>query len=271
MSIAVVIVIIAALCWYFKISLFVPLIVMAGLWLAQQGLKEKADLSALEAARQSRPYQQGQWVAVFGKAVTLDSNAELLYDNMLAYRYQYFDVDLSNARKRQDGRSLHLIIRYDGFYLTPSGISTDGDIVKMGGFPDMIHTEQQPLSDSVVEHVEDIAQPNSKAIPPFVTRAYLLGQTQDQIDVAIQYRFKELSPKWEVKSWTLKPGDDICVFGKWNNGELVPSPNRPRGLPLYFGTADDVLKELTGLGNAMLMGSGVFFVAAAGLVIWSLY
>ncbi len=99
----------------------------------------------------------------------------------------------------------------------------------------------------------------------------MLAHTRDRIDVDIKYREEELAASGTCKSWVLRPGDQVCVFGKWEDGELLPAASRARGLPVYAGTAKDVFERLKDDSTAFMALGAVALAVAAGVALWFLF
>ena len=83
--------------------------------------------------------------------------------------------------------------------------------------------------------------------------AHLAAQVQDRFDVDWKYGDAAEDGTSVRKEWVLSPDEPVCVFGRWDGHALTPSPLRPRGVPVYAGTAEQVRARLGG-------GSKLFFV-----------
>lgn len=251
-------------------AFIVMLLALCGLWLIQQGRRDKADHRAVERAMQSERPGRGEWAAACGRAVALEPDAPAPFEDVLAYRFEVFDYSSGSLRSSTGRRSEYLDLRYDGFYLAPTGIETDAGIVRLGGFPDLVHTTKRALPQGVLARAEERAQLKPRIMPKLVARAIMLTHARDRIDADIKYREEELASRGTCKSWVLRAGDPVCVFGKWNDGELLPAPGRVRGLPVYEGTAKEVLERLKGDSNAFVKFGAVLIVIAAGVAVWFL-
>lgn len=241
----------------------VPILVFIGLWFILVGLKEREDQRALQ---QSGPPKSGQWTAVCGTARALE-NAE---DDILACRFQVFDIE--RGISRDDGnRSKHLTCRYDGFYLVPTGIETQHGTVRLFGFPDMVSTEKASLPNGLLDRAKKAAFFSPLMLPKPLAREIILAGIHDRVEMSLHYGIDdETVTRREIKSWMLRDGEDVCVFGYWNDGTLTTAKNRPRGLPIYKGSVEAVREQLNGLGSAFLVIGAVFLSIASGAAIWSL-
>jgi len=248
-------------------AFFVMLAALCGLWLIQQGRRDKADHMAVQRAMRSERPGRGQWAAVCGRAVALLPDEPAPFEDVLAYRFEVFDYTPGSSRSSTGRTSEYLDLRYDGFYLAPTGIETDAGIVRLGGFPDLVHTTKRALPQGVLGRAEERAQLKPRIMPKLVARAIMLTHTRDRIDVDVKYREDELASRGTCKSWVLRAGDQVCVFGKWNDGELVPAIGRVRGLPVYEGTAKEVLERLEGDSAAFVKFGAVLIATAAGVAV----
>ena len=244
-------------------SIFVPVLVFAGLWLVLFGLNDKADHAAIERA--DRTPSNGQWTAVCGTATALDDAP----GDILACRFQVFD--------RQDGLgrgggsdSRDLKCRYDGFYLVPTGIETTESTVKLAGFPDLVHIEKTPLENDLLIRAKEAAFSCPSYLPISVARQMVLKGVMDRVETSLSYGDEPQSSRGETRAWLLRPGDQVCVFGGWKDGALQPAGNRPRGLPVYAGTAEEVRERLKDDSGSFLWVGGVVLAAAAALAAWSI-
>ncbi len=245
-------------------SFFLPILVAGGLWLIAQGNKDKADRQAIESISQSEARKNGEWSAVCGKAIALEPDAAPPFEDVLAFRYEVLDYRMLD--KERDSK---LTVTHDGFYLAPTGIETGEGVVRLAGFPDLIHLAKRSLPVGVGSRAEEQAQLNPQYLPHFLSRAVIVSHTRDRMEAYIKYyKVNEETARSKRKSWTLLPGEQICVFGIWKDGELLPSVNRPRGLPVYAGSAEEVLARLKDDSSAFfIVGASLIFVAAAWMVV----
>ncbi len=236
----------------------VPIAVFAGLWLVLFGLNDRADHRAILETGHPRP---GQWAAVCGTARAL----EKVSGDILACRFQVFD----EQRGIQDKQSKNLSCRFDGFFLTPTVIETENGNVALGGFPDLIHLDKTPLSNELLVRAKAAAEVCPPWVPKSLARELALAGIADSAETSLRYGVAEEASAGTTKSWVLRPGDQVCVFGLWKDGTLVRSRNRPRGLPVYVGSRETVRERLEGDSNAFLIMGAVFLLAAAGVAGWS--
>lgn len=253
-------------------SFFLPLLAGGGLWLIGQGLKIKTDHRAFTALQQQQHPEPGAWTAVCGKAIALEPEADTPFENVLAYRYQAFDKrdmmsgTMGNARTTKK----NLTLRYDGYYLVPTGIETKSGVIKLSGFPDLTNLEERSLPSGVHTRAEENAQSVPYYMPPFVARALTLASTRDRIDTHIRYGEEQEASAGEVKSWVLRPNAPVCVFGIWNHGELLPSSSRPDGLPVYQGVEKEVLENLKDTGSGLFAIGGFLLIVSTGWMLWGI-
>jgi hypothetical protein len=60
-----------------------------------------------------------------------------------------------------------------------------------------------------------------------------LASIHERAETSLRYGDDEEASQGTIKAWILPPGDKVCVFGRWNDGTLTPSKDRPRGLTAY--------------------------------------
>jgi hypothetical protein len=182
---------------------------------------------------------------------------------ILAYRLEIYDRFLRNG-------GLTLRQRYDSFFLRPIALETDGSVVPLAGFPDMVHYHEGTLSDEMIANATASAYQCPYWMPPYLGCEITLSGVRDRVRTSLRYRDEEDASDREIKSRILNAGDQICVFGIWRDGELHPSKKRPRGLPVHAGTATQVREHL-GDTSKFVMGLGaVLLVSALAWAIWSL-
>lgn len=234
----------------------VPVLLFAGLWLVLQGINERADFKAIS---REGPPQNGQWVAVCGKAVAMEETDS----EVLACRFEIYD------RILRDGRT-YLRQRYDGFFLRPTGLETDNRVVPLAGFPDMIDYDKRALPHDMVANAKASAYQCPYWMPPYLAREITLSGVRNRIKTSLRYRDEEEASEREIKSWILNAGDRICIFGIWRDGALHPSKQRPRGLPVHAGTAAQVREHLGGTSKFVLGLGTILLAMALAWAIWSL-
>jgi hypothetical protein len=200
---------------------------------------------------------------VCGKAIALEPDAKAPFENVLAFRYEVLDYRMWGKRDSK------LTITHDGFYLAPTGIETSDGVVRLAGFPDLIHLEKESLPVGVHSRADQQAQLNPQYLPRFVSRAVMVAHTRDRIEAYIKYYdVNEETTRSKLKSWVLHPDQQVCVFGIWKDGELLPSSNRPRGLPVYAGSAEEVLARLKDDSSAFyIVGSSLISIAAGWMLL----
>ncbi|MBZ0112836.1 MAG: hypothetical protein K8J08_10275 [Thermoanaerobaculia bacterium] len=232
-----------------------PLLLGVAFWLWMRGAEEAVDHRAMRSVGATR-HREGDWVAVAGRAVPLGETmrATLSDREALACSYQVFEEQ--RGRRYEDGRrSTYLGRLYEGYHLVPMGIENEYGTVPLRGLPDLVDLEKSGFGHGesrVDETAERLDKPERAA-----ALAQLAALTQDRIAVDWKFGDAEEGSSLVRKEWVLSPGDAVCIFGRWDGQALTPSPRRPRGLPVYAGTADQVRAQLRG-------GSKVFF--AFGLV-----
>ena len=248
--------------YFGSFSFFLPIIIAGGLWLISQGNRDKADHRALESCARSNRPTNGEWAAVCGKAIALEPDTNTPFEGVLAFRYEVLDYRMWG---KTDSK---LTITHDGFYLTPTGIETGDGVVRLAGFPDLIHLEKGSLPVGVHSRAEQQAQLNPQYLPRFVSRTFMVANTRSKIEAYIKYyKVNEETTRARLKSWVLHPDQQVCVFGIWNDGELLPSLNRPRGLPVYAGSSEEVLARLKDDSSAFyILGSSLIFTAAGWML-----
>lgn len=243
--------------------LIVPILVFAGLWLVMFGLKDRADYQAVQ---KTGPPQPGQWTAVCGTVRALEKTE----DDILACRFQLFDEERGIRNETGGTRSKNFRCRYDGFFLVPMGIETKNGTIPLAGFPDLIHLDKTPLPNGLLVRAKAAAYDCPKWLPMPLAREIILSGIGDRAQTCLHYGKEGEASQGTIRSWMLRPGDQVCIFGRWNDGALTSSKDRPRGLPVYQGDAETVRAKLSGDSSAFLILGTVFLVIALGLAIWSL-
>ena len=228
-------------------------LVIAALWLAREGLYEAFDARAIAAIRNTSR-KRGQWVAVAGKAVARGEviKATLSDRPALACSYKIFE---KRVEGRSSNRSLRMKLCYEGYHLAPTAIETTAGIVPLRGLPDLVNLEKSGVG-AGGKRLQQVAEKRSWFPPRYAARAHLAAQIQDRFDIDWYYGESEAYHSVERREWVLPPDEMVCVFGRWDGKALVPHPLRPRGLPVYAGSVDEVSQRLRG-------GSKVFFALAA--------
>ena len=245
------------------LALIVPILVFAGLWLVMFGLKDRADFQAMQKSGPPRP---GQWTAVCGTARALEKTE----DDILACRFQVFDEEREMDNEPGGTRSKKFTCRYDGFFLVPMGIETENGTIPLAGFPDLVHLDKEPLPNGLLVRAKAAAHDCPKWLPMPLAREIILSGIGDRAQTCLHYGKEEEASQGTIRSWMLRPGDQVCIFGRWNDGALTSSKDRPRGLPVYKGDAETVRAKLSGDSSAFLILGTIFLVIAMGLAIWSL-
>ncbi len=245
-----------------------PVLVAAGLWLIVQGLKDRADHRAVARAIRLEQPRQGQWTAVSGKAVSLGRKPADPRD-ILAFRYQIFDVTRGKSKSGRTG-SKSLVPRYDGYFLAPTGIKSRFGTVQLFGFPDLIHLDKKGLPNDVLVRSKEKAELKPEFLPGFAARMLVSTQIRDRFDAAIKYSNEESTSEGTSKFWQLRPDEEVCVFGVWKNRALFPSSNRPRGLPVYAGTAEEVHQRLKEDSSAFMIIGAFIILLVAAWALWTL-
>lgn len=243
----------------------VPILVFVGIWFVLVGIKERADYQALQ---RTGPPKSGQWTAVWGTAQAL----EKIEGDILAYRLQILDV-IRRRSEDFDGdnkESKKNVCRYDGYYLVPTGINTQNGTVRLIGFPDLTFMDKISLPSDFLTRAKDTAYDSPTWLPKPLAREIILAAIHDRVERSLHYSSTDKADKSITSSWILRDGDEICIFGYWKDGTLTTAKNRPRGMPVYKGSVEEVREHLSGLGNAFLVIGAVFLSIALGTAIWSL-
>lgn len=250
------------------LALGVLALIGAAAWLAREGLWEALDHRALNAMG-TGSREPGDWVAVAGRAVALEEEikATLSQRPALACSYKVFERFVHGARSPSESRSLALQLRYEGCHLAPTGIETAAGVVPLHGMPDLVNLEKSGVGTPGPE-LEEKAERRGRYPPRYAARAALAAMVTDRLDVDWQYRPVEDLHSLLIREWVLPPGEQVCVFGRWDGRALVPSPLRPRGLPVYAGPPEAVGPRLGGGAKVFFVLAAIPLVAAAWLL-WS--
>lgn len=255
--------------WAFALAVALPVLVLAGAWLAREALQQAADRRALERARSSPEHpRRGAWVAVAGPALALEEpfEAPLSGRPALACRYEVHLKRTTSSGTSSTGRSTSRRLLYEGFHLAPTGIESERlGRVRLRGFPDLLALDTSPLAGEFVRPEIAATTPGPVAFR-FAARARLLARAGDRLHVDWTYAREEGRPGLpERKERILPPGARVCVLGRWQDGALVPSPYRARGLPVYGGTVEEVLARIGSESKIQLAMAGIALAVVAGL------
>ena len=254
--------------WAFCLRWGVPLLMLLGGAILQSGLRSRADHRALSQWGTVAP-RAGAWVAVAGtaeaKAETFE--APLVGGPALASSYEVLE-ELPHIGDRGTSRhtSPRLERRYDGYELVPTVIDSELGKVELYGFPDLRGLEAHKPSAGTELRLDD-SKARGKPVPRFLAHLSILAPVQNRLSVMWKYDdFRDpLNMKREER--LLRPGDEVCVLGRWRDGKLMPSAQRPRGLPVYQGKPDAVLHELGEDSKAFtIFGVGSLTLAALVLL-----
>ena len=246
-------------------SWIAPILLAAGLGLLIVGLKDRADHAAMERLARGDAPRNGQWSAVHGWAIALETSDDPTENQILACRFQSYDRYLNKEGEKRYS------LRYDGFFLAPTGVENNGTTTRLMGFPDLLHTEKEGLTSDILTRAKAAAAPNPAYLPTFLAREFVLSRRDDRFEESISYGNAEPnSTEGKLDCWILRAGDEVCVFGHWRDGALYPSYRRGRGLPVYEGSIEAVLADLRGTAKGFLIAGGAFLILAFGLAVWSL-
>jgi hypothetical protein len=250
----------------------VPVLLFSGLAFIFWALQNRADLRALQAAVAGAARRSGVWTAVSGTAVATEPLLPEGLGDLLAYRFSSYDRvrRVGPGPDTGDKADQSWVLRYDGFYLAPTGIDTGGETVRLFGFPDLLHTEKRNLDAPVLDHAKGRAELLPETTPDYIAREKLLGQDRDRIDACFRYGEEDSEGRGRFDCWVLRPGEAVTVFGLYNDGRLHRDPKRPRGLPVIMGTAQEALTDLGETSKGLSWIGGVLLAAAAGAAVWSL-
>ncbi len=260
----------------------VPFVLLISAWLFKVGWQYKKDAEVLDREMESdfdqAAYKNGQWVAVQGKLTMLIPGSDREFPDLLAYYFRVFDIERSAGIKRigsgnsaSSASNRMATRRYDGFYLIPTGIATNNGIVKLSAFPDLTALEKSPIPSEIYTRGESQAKIGTRWLPTYLQRARLTGGVSNQVDRVTKYGDRDREGRGSSEYMSLENGDDICLFGCWQDGALVASKSRPRGLPVYKLKAADLLLELQKDGRAFTVAALFFLAVAAALVGWSFW
>jgi len=230
----------------------VILIFMTGTcWMLMYLLRFISDYRAVSYLIQSEKYglntpiKQGKWTAVAGKTILLTQYIKPTFPEIIAYQYKIADEVYRDSSDKSITNTM-MALRNEGYYLVPSAIKSNFGIIKLRGFPDLTHLKKMPLPKAVLTDLDKLSI-RSK-FPRFYHRAWALAEFENS--VRIDWKHTETSHqenftlKTLVTAKVLKINENICAIGCWNQGELVPSIFRPRGVTIYPKTPIEVQKQL---------------------------
>lgn len=227
------------------------LLLGAGLWLWLKGVEEAIDHLAMRFMDPAQ-HKPGHWVAVAGQAVPLGETMKAILSDREALACHYQVTEKQRGMRHEGGpRSVFHGMLYEGHHLVPTGIRNDAGTVPLRALPDLVNLEKSGFGHGE-SRLDQTAERGDKRARS-AALAQLAARTQDRFDIDWKYGDAKDNSSIIRKEWVLSPGEQVCVFGRWDGQALTPGPLRPRGLPVYAGTAEQVRARLGG-------GSKVFFV-----------
>jgi hypothetical protein len=209
----------------------------------------------------------------------------------LACHYEVSEMQYSKRSTGSGGSHRKPVLRYEGFHLVPTLIETGAGPVTLRGFPDLREVEPstpeagtpftlqdsvQPVRSTVLRSILAMfrsrsrideatvdrllgihtgpvarARPALAVEPRFLWRVRVLAGPM--LGTAVDRMYGGLASPGDAirRSRVLRPGDEVCVLGRWRNGELWPSLNRPNGLPVYPGSLVQALEEVDSDAEAL--------------------
>lgn len=256
--------------WAFALAVAIPVLVLFGAWLLREAFQQGADRRALRRARSGPGHpRRGDWVAVAGEAVALEEPfaAPISGRPALACAYQVVLERSSSSSTSATGRSTSRRLLCEGYHLAPTAIEGERGRVLLRGFPDLLDLPPSALASE--QQGEARRGPHAATRGPtafrFAARARLLAGRHERLHVDWRYAEDEAVGRPQRKERVLEPGARICVFGRWGEGELLPSAGRPRGLPVYAGSFEEVLAKVGLESRVQLVMAGIALAVAAGL------
>jgi len=234
------------------------------LWLLREGYWEAMDARALRKANAGLR-RQGDWVAVAGRAVALESEIRAPLSNRpaLACSYRILEKFVGGTKP---GSNLSLRLRGEGYHLAPTGLDTGAGIVPLRGLPDLVNLEKSGVG-AGGRSLEQAGEPRAWYPPRYAARAHLAAQVSDRFHVDWQYPSRGKRHSIACREWVLSPGERVCIFGRWDGEALVPALLRPRGLPVHAGPPADVAARLAGGAKVFLILAAIP-LAGAGWLLW---
>ena len=164
-------------------------------------------------------------------------------------------------------------LRYEGFRLVPWHVESQGGAVRLRGLPDL--TFRQPKAMTVgadfrpdrAEHEERTERPG---IPRFASRARVQAGPRDHCH--LDWKHGDLVNPSEMNrfEYRLEPGEVVCACGVQDGNSLVPSPARPKGLPVYTGLPETVIRDLQESAKIWKILGGTCLVGVVAVVVGSL-
>lgn len=266
-------------CLVMGINLGVPVLLLISACFFNLFLHASADKNALEHSINSNfnlsDLQNGQWVAIQGSIRPLVPGSDRALPNIMAYHFRILAIKHRIAKRSIVGREAsngHQFAKrlYDGFYLIPIGISSARGNVKLRAFPDLTSLEKSSVPDEVFARAESLAMAGLSLLPAFLQRARVVAAVSDKVDTTIKYLDRRSEGPSLGEYMQLRNRDEICIFGRWQDGALIADKRRPKGLPVYKDSAEKRLSELKQDARAF-NAAGIFFAALSmGLLAWSL-
>lgn len=246
--------------WAVSLAIAIPGLCAGGVWLLREGLRQRRDRRALAALGSGGQLQDGEWVAVAGVARAVGRPFEETLSGRPALASMYRVIEKVPIRSR----SSHWVNRrYSGWHMVPTVIETNSIRLRLRGFPDLFGLTMSPHGASNVGRLAKVA-----TLPPGryenAAHAGLLAEPRDELHIDWQLGEPQAGARIETKEWLLHPDEPVCVCGRLENGALLPQPSHPAGLPIYLGSAAQVLEQLRGESRVYLrLGAGALVLAAA--------
>ena len=211
--------------------------------------------------------RDGHWCAIEGRALAEDAQNQ----DILACHFRILSTENAVETTREENRRRSSedkkTLRYEGIYQTPSGIDTGEAFISFGGFPNLTDRMPERIDRAILENAKEQSKPAPSWIPAFLIREMLLTRNSHQVELALRYGKDPEERFRRVEAWMLKSGDQVWAIGKLINNELHPVSHRALGLPVYFGSKEEVLAKLQStrgffIGTALVFLGGSLAVAA---------
>lgn len=215
--------------------------------------------------------REGHWCAIEGRALAEDVQDQ----DILACHFRILStenaVEITREENRRRSSEDKKTLRYEGVYQTPSGIDNGEAFIRFGGFPNLTDRMPERIESSILVNAKEKSKTAPSWIPAFLVREMLLYRTSHQVELALRYGKDPEERFRRVEAWMLKSGDQVWALGKLIDNELHPVSHRALGIPVYFGSKEEVLAKLQSTRGFFIGTALVFLGASLTVALFTLF
>ncbi|NDW46706.1 hypothetical protein [Ruegeria sp. PrR005] len=221
-------------------------------------------------ARSDGQGREGTWCAIGGQSI---SEHKISHD-ILACHFRVLSTEASVDRTRSEARKRRYEddkpLRYEGVFQVPSDIRTKDGVVRLGGFPNLSGELSEKLNVDILANALSQSRPAPSGVPAFLVREMLINRASREVELALKYGKMPEDRFRRVDAWLLRVGDSVWAVGKLKGNCLFPAPYRTLGIPVFFGSKEEVMSKLHAGRSFFLGTAALFLLAAIGVGVFTL-